>query len=360
MSASLTPVPAEAFVGCLLGTAVGDALGLPYEGLSPRRAERMFPDRERHHLLPGKGMISDDTEHACFVAQALIGGRGSLDAFERRLGWSLRWWFLGLPAGIGLATLRSIVKLWLGFPPRSSGVFSAGNGPAMRSPLLGLAFGHDRGELCRYVRASTRITHSDPKAYYGALAVALASYWSATREALNSVDFRAELAELLVDEPAEAFLELLAQAEVSAQSNQSVAEFAAQIGSRNGVSGYIYHTVPCVMQVWFRHVGDYRAGILEMIAGGGDADTTAAILGGILGARAGREGIPAAWREHIIEWPRSMAWMERLADALALQMGDPTGARKPPGYFVPGLAVRNLVFMLVVLAHGFRRLAPPY
>ena len=113
----------DAYVGCLLGTAVGDALGLPYEGMSPGRGARMFPDPGRHHLLPGYGMVSDDTEHACFVALALLRSQGQPDAFEKRLAASLRWWLLGLPAGVGLATLRSVSRLWLGFPPSRSGVW---------------------------------------------------------------------------------------------------------------------------------------------------------------------------------------------------------------------------------------------
>src|SRR5690242_17947246 len=52
-------VPDErALTGCLTGTAVGDALGLPTEGLSPRRARRLFPDVDRYHFLFGRGMFS--------------------------------------------------------------------------------------------------------------------------------------------------------------------------------------------------------------------------------------------------------------------------------------------------------------
>ena len=78
----------KAYVGCLLGTAVGDALGLPYEGISPRRASRLFPDLGRHHLLFGKGMVSDDTEHACLVAQSLVRSRGEIKEFEALLRWN--------------------------------------------------------------------------------------------------------------------------------------------------------------------------------------------------------------------------------------------------------------------------------
>ncbi|TVS08433.1 MAG: hypothetical protein EA424_28605 [Planctomycetaceae bacterium] len=44
---------------------------------------------------------------------------------------------LGLPAGVGMATARACLKLWLGFPPKRSGVDSAGNGPAMGKAVLG-------------------------------------------------------------------------------------------------------------------------------------------------------------------------------------------------------------------------------
>ena len=126
---------AERLNGVLLGTAVGDALGLPCEGLSKKRQARMYPDLSRYHLLWGYGLCSDDTEHSCMVAQALIQAEGDPQRFARSLGWKLRFWLLALPAGIGMATLKAILKLWLGFSPERSGVVSAGNGPAMRSPI---------------------------------------------------------------------------------------------------------------------------------------------------------------------------------------------------------------------------------
>ena len=64
---------ADRITGCLVGLAVADALGLPREGLSPGRARRLFGDAPlRHRLVFGKGMASDDTEHHCMTAQALL------------------------------------------------------------------------------------------------------------------------------------------------------------------------------------------------------------------------------------------------------------------------------------------------
>jgi ADP-ribosylglycohydrolase len=120
----------ERLVGLLLGTAVGDALGLPREGMSARRAARMFGGAPlRHRFFLGRGMVSDDTEHACMTAQALLASGGDAAGFARSLAWRLRGWILSAPAGIGFGTLRAILKLWIGFSPSASGVRSAGNGP---------------------------------------------------------------------------------------------------------------------------------------------------------------------------------------------------------------------------------------
>ena len=127
-----------------------------------------------HHLLFGKGMVSDDTEHAVIVAQGLIRSGGSAEEFSKSLAWSFRWWLSAFPPGVGFATLRAFLKLWLGFSAANSGVFSAGNGPAMRSSIIGAAYGDDESRLKNLVRISTRVTHADPKAECGALAVAFA------------------------------------------------------------------------------------------------------------------------------------------------------------------------------------------
>ena len=132
----------QTIIGCLLGTAVGDAVGLACEGLHRRRQGRMFPHLDGPRLLGHHGMVSDDTEHTCLVAQALIESAGDPGLFTRALARRLRWWLLGLPAGVGWATLRATLKLSVGVPPTRSGVRSAGNGPAMRSALLGVCWGH--------------------------------------------------------------------------------------------------------------------------------------------------------------------------------------------------------------------------
>jgi hypothetical protein len=98
---------------------------------------------------------------------------------------------------------------------------------------------------------------------------------------------------------------------------------------------------------------------MEVIRCGGDTDTTAAIAGAIVGAAVGESGIPQDWLTTLVDWPRSVTWMRQLGTALA-QSGDSPHSRISPGVPVVGLLLRNMVFAIIVLGHGFRRLGPPY
>ena len=97
--------------GVILGTAVGDSIGLPAEGISRQRAKKLFRGRWRHRLVFNRGMVSDDTDHTVFVAQSLLAHPHSSDLFAKRLSWCLRWSLLSGPASVGSATLRSVLRL---------------------------------------------------------------------------------------------------------------------------------------------------------------------------------------------------------------------------------------------------------
>ena len=347
----------QAIIGCLLGTAVGDAVGLPLEALSKRRQERLFPEVTGPNLFFGRGMLSDDTEHTCMVAQALLVSGGEPQRFIQSLAWRLRCWLLGLPAGVGLATLRAAVKLWVGFSPDHSGVFSAGNGPAMRSAILGVCYGDQIDKLRALTHASTCLTHVDPRAEHGALAVALAA-WFAAKGNCDPCGYCRELQKLLGNDGSELINSLFNAAD-SANRGERTEEFAVALGLANGVSGYVNHTVPVALHTWFRYSNDYRAAVLAAIRCGGDTDTVAAIAGGIVGAGVGRSGIPQEWLNALCDWPRTVSWIEKLGQRLAQMCFDetPRAALGLPFYGVP---LRNAFFAAVVLAHGLRRLLPPY
>ncbi len=302
-------------------------------------------------------MVSDDTEHTCMVAQALCASPANPDAFARHFARRLRWWLLGLPAGIGSATLRATLKLWLGLPPSHSGVFSAGNGPAMRSPLLGAAI-DDLESLRAFVRASTRITHTDPKACHAALAVALAA-WCAKRGLDTPEAFFGQHRSMARADSSEEFDSLMTRVERSVAASDSTDFFAEQLGCRQRVSGYAYRTVPVALHAWLCRPRDYAAAVSSVIECGGDTDTTAAIVGAIVGCGVGPAGIPSEWLAGLWEWPRSVAWMRRLAETTAEAVATGDSLRPPRVFPVVGWA-RNAIFLGMVLGHVARRLLPPY
>jgi ADP-ribosyl-[dinitrogen reductase] hydrolase len=348
----------QAIAGSLLGMAIGDALGLPYEGLSRRRAAKLLGEPDRYRLLPGRGLVSDDTEHACMVAQALIASGQDPERFARELARRLRWWLLSMPAGIGLATLKATLMLCCGASPHRSGVFSAGNGPAMRAPILGAAI-TDIDTLREFVRVSTTMTHSDPKAWHGAWAVALAARIAASGQPVSADHFLRELRTTLSEEPDMSLLPLIEQAVDSVSRGNSTEHFAEQLGLQRGVTGFVNHTVPVVLHAWLSFPDDHRAAITSLIRCGGDTDTTAAIAGGIIGCRVGSHGLPNDLLESLRDWPRSVPWISQLASRLA-DCCENEAPANPPRLSASKVLVRNVAFAALVLAHGFRRLLPPY
>jgi ADP-ribosyl-[dinitrogen reductase] hydrolase len=302
-------------------------------------------------------MTSDDTEHSCMVAQALIASGGQTELFREDFAKRLKWWIAGLPAGLGRATLFACVKLWFGAPANRSGLNSAGNGPAMRAAIIGCAV-ENESQLLELVQASTRVTHTDKKAEFGAVAVALASYLSKQRRLVAGPAFVDRLAAIVGAEGRE-LVALLRVVEASLEAGESTLDYAARVGMERGVSGYVYQTVPVAIHAWLAHQDDFGAAVSSVILCGGDADTTAAIVGGIVGARTGEAGIPQAWLDGICEWPRSVTWMRRLA-LQTTQTGQSEIIDKPISLNFFALLGRNLLFLFVVLFHGFRRLFPPY
>ena len=335
------------FTGLLLGTAVGDSLGLVREGLGRQRAARLYPGALRQRLVGARGMLSDDTEHACMTAQALLAAGEEAGRFARALAWKLRWWLLALPPAIGFGTLRALVRAWLGFSPATSGVRSAGNGAVMRAPIIGAWF-DDPARIAPFVAASTAITHRDPRAYAGALAIAIAAHHAArgrvsAGEVLDDIGRQIDDAELAG---------ALARVERALAREAEVAALADELGLAAGVTGYVHHTVPVALYAWLRSPREFRRAVGDVVMLGGDTDTTGAIVGALAGAAAGEDGIPAEWLA-IVDFPRSLAWIRALAVRLE-ERG------RPLPLWWPAVPVRNALFAAVVVAHGLRRMFPPY
>ena len=336
----------EALSNCLLGGALGDSLGLPAEGLNAKRIAKLWPAPLRHRLLGRRGMVSDDTEHAVMTLLSLTECEGGPHAFAHVLAKRLRWWFAGMPAGIGLATARSILKLWCGVSPPQSGVWSAGNGPLMRAPVIGVWFMRDRAKRLDFTDVSTSITHSDPRAHEAARMIAEASASAAHQvpdadSILGTLEVQVKCAEMKSRFP------LLW---ASLRAGDSVGYFADKIGRKPGfVSGFAPDSAAVALFAWLRHRGDFRATVESVIAAGGDTDTVAFIAGSLAGIDAGRDGMPKEWIDGLKDWPINVEALDEVSSGGSL------------GYPVwPLSLVRNSFFFLVVLAHVFRRALPPY
>ena len=114
-----------------------------------------------------------------------------------------------------------------------------------------------------------------------------------------------------------------------------------------------------VIHAWFRHPRDLKSALIEAIGCGGDTDTVASILGGIVGAAVGKAGIPPKMLTNLRDWPITTQYLESLGKTLCdvASGGEP---QKSPRLPFSGTLLRNIFFMIIVLLHGFRRLLPPY
>jgi len=329
--------------GSIMGTALGDSIGLPFEALSRKKIAKKKPTFENQTLVFGKGMFSDDTEQTLAVAQSLIESYDDEALFKKKMSKRLQLWFLAIPAGIGFATIRAILK---SFFLKKAGVFSAGNAPAMRSALMGVLFGNDDELLKCFVKANTELTHTDPKAYYGALAVAKATYLASE----HREDEFFEIMKSLVDDAE--FLELLKEVETSLEL--STLDFATKLGLEKGVGGYIYQTLPIVLHSWLRNKNDLAQAIVDVVRCGGDTDTTGAIVGSIIGANINGKDVPKAWIDGIVDFPRDVKFIDKISEELA-RVAEDKKVAKASSLSAIAIIFRNIMFFMIVLVVAVTR-----
>ena len=339
----------------LTSTACADAHGLLTEGLSPGRILRLYGDPlPIYGLLKDRGLGSDDTEHAAMTAIAFARSAGDPDKFIKVLAREMRWWLWSLPPATGLATLRALVKLSLGFPPSRSGVHSAGNGPCMRAPILG-SLVDDVDQLWTLVERSSRLTHTDPQAIEGAFAVALWTQLFKTSGQAPDLGLFISLLATRCD-PQGVITAILRDVHDSLSRGETPAQFCTSKGWKKGPSGYVVHTLGAVFSVIYSYGQDWETSIRQSVLLGGDTDTVAAIIAGMLGAR---QSPPQAWVNGLKDWPRSAAWLEQVEPSarLAAQTGQPQEVPTLPWW---KMWLRNVLFLPLVLVYGVRRCLPPY
>jgi hypothetical protein len=118
----------------------------------------------------------------------------------------------------------------------------------------------------------------------------------------------------------------------------------------------MYHTVPACIHAWLSFPDEFEQAIHGIVECGGDADTTAAIVGGIIGASVGAEAIPARWKAKLCE----PAFIFDMIGTV-FNLPQPLAVRSLTHDFSCLRLLRNVfLFLPVVLFHGFRRLLPPY
>lgn len=340
------PVPALAdrLAGCLLGTALGDALGLPAEGLPAARIARWFPDLDGFHLLGGIGFVSDDTEQTTLVAEVLSLHPLDPEAAAAHLRRELACWFLRLPWGVGWATARACLRILAG--RNDSGVPSAGNGAAMRSAVIGVFYCGDPGRRLAMIERLARVTHTDPRAVEGAGFVAEVAARCALSAPGTPRDgiLRAAHAVLPPGETADAVATALDAAAAGAWPASLVP------------TGYVVHTAAAASWLFQRHGAVPLEAIQAAVRAGGDTDSVAAIVGAWAGALHGAGGLPPGLLAKLHDGPYGPSHLRALAASLAAAAN---GRPVPPPRYSRGAAMlRNLLLMPVILGHGLRRVLP--
>ena len=318
--------------GCLLGLAIGDALGAPLEGLGAQQIRahyrlvtdyvdgaRAWKKKPYRWRLPG--LYTDDTQQALALADVVLAcGRVDvdrlaavyLDLAQPDGGYA------GAHRGVGRSFRQVLADLKRGVPPTQCGQESAGIGAAMRIAPLALYF-DDPDDLHGAVLAASLMTHRDVRSITGALAVAYAvrrileghprdpsllfrvAADVARSEALipdqlgarvaslgahgKSMSQAIARAEALVDIPRERALAALVD-----EANRHGAEPAC----RRPTMGFPPACIPACLYL-FLTTESFEEALVEVVNLGGDADSAGAILGALAGASYGVDAIPARW-----------------------------------------------------------------
>ncbi len=285
----------DRYLGCLMGLAVGDALGTTLEFRSPGSFQPITEMLGGGPFGLQPGQWTDDTSMALCLAESLVACKGfdPLDQLERYDRWYRQghWSSTGRCFDIGNTVRDALQRYERTHEPYcgSTDPYSAGNGSLMRLAPAAMAFAHQPAEAMERCGESSRTTHAAANAvdacrYFGGLlAGALAG--APKSEILGS---------LYAPVPGYWQAHPLAPevAEVAAGS------FWQRQPPQIKGSGYVVRALEAALWAFARSE-DFRSGCLLAANLGDDADTTAAIYGQIGGAYYGCEAIPAEWRAKI-------------------------------------------------------------
>jgi len=289
--------------GCVVGAAIGDALGMPLE-FGPRRPL----DRLVREMQPGRlpaGAFTDDTEMALALADSLV-AHCPLDPAD--LAQRFVAWLQAGPDDVGLHTRNVLSRIVGGAPWEQAAQAvqqqrpgSAGNGSVMRCWPVALAHWDDLDPLLTDSRLQSRVTHPHPECQADSAFINAAIYHllrgvapaEATTQALDAVDMPAPLRAILEQAPTRRREELVN-------------------------SGWVRHTLESA--VWgLRTTDTFEEAVVQVVNLGHDADTAGAVVGALAGAAYGLDAIPSRWREALQgEWPLRSGKQWRETDLMEL------------------------------------------
>lgn len=281
-------LPRERFTGCLVGLAVGDALGAPLEFMPRDEIAATFG--EVRELIGGgwlnvePGEWTDDTQLALAIAESIVrlGRIDPPDIAARFVGW-LR---TG-PKDVGNLTRAAIRYHEQGLPwgevgPRIVADFpggSAGNGSLMRCAPVALFQAQRPAALLRDSAIVSEITHANPLSVWGSIAVNLAI-----------VEFLHGRRDGAIERVA---------GQIPERAVADTLRAAATLPRRAVRSGgYVLETVGAAF--WALAQGEtFEEVLVAAINLGGDADTVGAVAGALAGARDGVSAIPERWMQQV-------------------------------------------------------------
>jgi ADP-ribosyl-[dinitrogen reductase] hydrolase len=286
----------DRYIGCLLGMGIGDALAMPSRGMSREQITRTFGRLDTYQPLIGDsgeirvpaGQFTDNSELALCLAESLVSSNGFLDPdsagyrFQQVLNSDYNH-FLGQTTRRALEAAASSGEYQDGI----GGEDSAGASPAARVAPVALvhALSSFNAEVfVREVLRSTLITHANPKAVNGAVAVAFALRLIVRREMPPEMVIDEVLAFIDEDQVATRLRKAKNLLEAGTDTHAALVDL--------GTGGYVAETVASAMFLFARYSGSFGSAVVESANAGGATSSIGSITGALCGAWCGAENIP--------------------------------------------------------------------
>ncbi|HEX7976761.1 MAG TPA: ADP-ribosylglycohydrolase family protein [Anaerolineales bacterium] len=303
--------------GCLIGSAIGDAMGMPASFMSPEKIKQVYgritgflpPDKEQvvHGSLDA-GEVTDDTEESLIIAAVLEeAGRFDPALFIKKMrDWAVETKILESTI-IGPSTRRFLNAVVNGEDPQEAGKIGDTNGGAMRVAPIGIFYHGDVSQAIRAGLASGRLSHGSRPGLAStaaiAAAIAVAVEGNCTpQEVMAAAVQGAEAGEkegFDIPAPSVARRIRLAIELVDRHRERSMDEISYLLYQIIGAGMKSYESIPLSLGIFYAAKGDYQKGLLAAINVGDDADTNGAITGALCGAYCGSDAIQPAWIEKL-------------------------------------------------------------